>query len=61
MSVIRTVNLWCDDPDCADADAYSSGSNSFNTVAAIRADARRGGWKHKNGKDYCPDHGDQQA
>jgi hypothetical protein len=50
------ADLWCDHPECADADGYAPGIRDFKTIAAVRADASKQGWTHRDGKDFCPDH-----
>jgi hypothetical protein len=55
MTAIKSWALWCDHPECADADSYSN-DRGFDSVAVLRRDAKAKGWTRCDGKDYCPDH-----
>jgi hypothetical protein len=55
MSATKSWSLWCDDRRCAGAGTYAVELH-FDTLAQLRRQARRDGWVHRNGKDFCPDH-----
>ena len=52
MSAWKSWSIFCD--GCRSADAATP-DLSPTTAAAAREGARYLGWKHKGGKDYCPD------
>lgn len=44
--------MWCDTQDCLEW-AYNA---TAKTAKVARERARADGWRHVNGKDYCPRH-----
>jgi hypothetical protein len=56
MSVIKSVRMACDHPDCADDDESAGAFPGHETAATIRHEAKKYGWTRRRGKDYCPDH-----
>lgn len=56
MSIARTVSLWCDHDECANAHSFVQGSGDFRTAQAVRAKAKTQGWSHVDGKDLCAHH-----
>lgn len=53
MSLTRWVTVHCDEDDCAEWDSEGNGGH---TAKDARAVAKQHGWRHVDGKDFCPDH-----
>lgn len=51
MSAERQYKIACDGPNCRDWIIAK-----VETVAAARKQARKDGWRHRDGKDYCRAH-----
>lgn len=50
MSLVRTVNLRCD--ECG----TKTQSDRYDRARELREDFRLDGWRRRGGKDYCPKH-----
>ena len=54
MSTSKEVTLWCDAPDCP---RWTYGDvPSTKSVRELRSNAKRRGWRYRDGNDYCPEH-----
>jgi hypothetical protein len=52
----QTINyLFCDGKELSCAAAFDHAPLPFETVTEQRERAKVEGWKHRKGKDYCPD------
>ena len=59
MAICFTVDVMCDgDVDGHACGAWTFGTVQYHSISGTRKIAREGakkeGWVHKNGKDYCP-------
>lgn len=48
MTIMRTLIVACDAPECADDDGYVTAAHSYSEA---RTDAARHGWTVHNGRD----------
>ena len=56
MSWIKNITIWCDGDGCGE---WRWGETN-ESVTESRKMLKKNGWKHRNGKDYCPDCADKQ-
>jgi len=52
VSVVKTLDVFCDGKHCT---RWSPGVSGQGATAFAAVDvAKKSGWTHKYGKDYCP-------
>jgi hypothetical protein len=56
MTIIRTLTVSCDAPECADDDGFVA---TTTTIGAARSEAWHLGWRCRPGGDFCPKHLDE--
>ena len=58
MTIMRTLIVACDAPECADDEGYIATAYSHTEA---RAEAAQHGWTVRLGRDFCPKHLDRPA
>lgn len=54
MSLIKSLDVQCDAPDCSLWEFGQAGGRV--TAKGARAVAKASGWVVRKGRDYCPEH-----